>query len=500
MTVLVRRPQTEIVAHPSRVISRPFDPGHERLIRGQSRAQAVVERVLRMPESEVTHTLNATLAMYSDRHDDLRATFRRNFDLVAGPSVAIGPNYSWERVELIGAYFTQEYSVEGAALFSPSIVVAPDQSGCGEDELRFILSLRAVGEGHLSSIEFRSGVLGPADSVVLDPPSPRLTTGEHSRVPIPRELLSAALHQSGAYAAAEGLLQLLPEEFTVEAFEQVLESPSCEQVPAGVRDRALQELRQIVDASYEVAFSKASTLSERVLFPATAAESHGLEDARLVRFVGEDGAVTYLGTYTAFDGTNVTPHLLQTDDFRTFRVSPMFGEAALNKGMSLFPRPIRDRMWCMSRWDRQNISVAPFEPGIGWSGPQVVQSPHRPWELIKLGACSPPIETPAGWLVLTHGVGPMRRYAIGAMLLDLADPTRVLGVLNEPLLTPTETERNGYVPNVVYSCGALIHGDTLVLPYGCSDVLVRFAFVALADLLDDLQSQELGDGVSADDA
>jgi predicted GH43/DUF377 family glycosyl hydrolase len=492
MTITVRRSSAEILAHPSRVISRPFDPGHDGLIRGRSRSQGVIERVLAMTECDVLQTLGETLALYSNRHDDLRATFRRHFELIAHPSVTAHPNYSQERAELVGAYFTQEYSIEGAALFNPSIVIAPDQSGCGENEVRFILSLRAVGEGHLSSIEFRSGVLGAADSVVLDPPSPHLTTGEHSQAPIPCELLRAALHQSGESAAIDGLLQSVPQEFTVEAFERVLESPECEQVPADARAVAMAALRRIADASYELVFSQTSKLSERVIFPGTAAESHGLEDARFIQFLDDDGGSTYLGTYTAYDGVSVRPHLLQTDDFRTFRISPMLGEAAQDKGMALFPRKINGDMWCLSRWDRENISIARLERTTGWSRPQVVQAPHQPWELIKLGACSSPIETPAGWLVLTHGVGPMRTYAIGALLLDLDDPSKVIGVLAEPLLMPAETERDGYVPNVVYSCGALVHKGTLVLPYGCSDASVRFAFVELADILASLLAQSQG--------
>lgn len=449
MTAAVRRSQTEIRAHPSRVISRVFDPGHEGLIPGLSRAQAVIARVLSMSEPDVKRTLAHTLADYSNRHDDLRASFRKNFQLLAGVELPGNPAVTQERAELIGAYFTQEYSIEGAALFNPSIVPAPDQSGCGPDELRFVMSLRAVGEGHLSSIEFRSGVLGAGDQTSLDPPSSHLSTGERSAIP---DSLQTRL---GGTAL-------------------------------GSLDIDSDELARILDASYQLQFARTSTLSERVLFPGSAAESHGLEDARFVRFVEDDGTATYLATYTAYDGSHVAPHMLQTDDFITFRMRPMFGEAAQDKGMALFPRRIGGSLWCLSRWDRENISVARKELGTGWTLAGTVQTPHRPWELIKLGACSSPIETEHGWLVLTHGVGPMRTYAIGALLLDLDDPTKLLHVLAEPLLMPAETERNGYVPNVVYSCGALIHGDTLVLPYGCSDASVRFAFVPLHDLLDDL--------------
>ena len=438
MKDLLRRTDTEIRSHPARVLSRAFIPGNESLIPGQSRSAAVIERVLGMSDEDVTHAVAGIFANYSNRHDDLRATFRKNFDLVVGESLAGHPLLTLDRAELIGSYFTQEYAIEGAALFSPSIVVAPDQSGCSAGELRFILSLRAVGEGHLSSIEFRSGILGVDDTVVLDPPSPHLTAGER------------------AIPAAE-----LP----------LIDGPATG------------------DDVYQLVFPSTSTLSERVIFPGIDAESHGLEDARFIRFVEDDGSSMYLATYTAYNGRQVTPHMLQTNDFITFHLRPMRGEAALNKGMALFPRRINGVRWCVTRWDRENISVARWEDG--WIDPHVVQSPRQPWEMIQLGACSSPIETPEGWLVLTHGVGPMRSYAIGAILLGLDDPTQVTGVLEQPLLAPAESERDGYVPNVVYSCGALIHDDTLVLPYGCSDASVRFAFVDLAGLLSRLRGDAI---------
>lgn len=425
MSIALRRSQLAIYAHPSRVISRTFDPGHEGLIPGASRQLAVMERVVHMSEAQVARTLSATLAAYANRHDDLRATFRRNFESVTGGHVAAHTELSQDRIDLIGAYFTQEYSIEGAALFNPSIVRAPDQSGCNADEMRFILSLRAVGEGHLSSIEFRVGQLGPDDEISLEPGSPHLATGE------------AAHH---------------------------------------------------TDGDYTVTFEPTSTISERVLFPRTAADSHGLEDLRLVEFTEDDGTRTYLGTYTAYNGAQVSPHQLQTEDFVHFQLSPMRGDAALNKGMALFPRRINGVRWSLSRWDRENISVARLHPEHGWIDPVVVQAPTEDWQLVQLGTCSSPIETAEGWLVLTHGVGPMRTYAIGALLLDRDDPTRVIGTLEEPLLMPAETEREGYVPNVVYTCGALVHGRSLVLPYGCSDASVRFAFLDLPDLLHALLS------------
>lgn len=454
MTHLVRRTDIEIRCHPGRVINRPFDPGQEGLILGLSRAQSIIERVMRLSDDTVTQILAQTLAGYATRHDDLRASFRRNYQLIAHADPTVHPDLSQDRVELIGAYFTQEYAIEGAALFNPSIVAAPDQSDCGPGEQRFIMSLRAVGEGHMSSIEFRSGVLGPDDSVLLDAASPHLSTGERTEL-----------------ASAWGFQEHAPDPEHPERAE--FELPP---------DAAIK----LVSSSYQLTFSPTSTLSERVLFPSTGAESHGLEDARLVRFVEDDGTVTYFGTYTAYDGAHVAPHVLQTDDFLTFRMRPMLGEAAKNKGMALFPRRIGGQLWCLSRWDRESISIARFEDGTGWCHAEVLQAPNEPWELVQMGTCSSPIELPEGWLVLTHGVGPMRSYSMGAILLDLQDPTKLIGVLVMPLLMPAEAEREGYVPNVVYSCGALVHGDSLVLPYGCSDDSVRFAFVDLPGLMSEL--------------
>jgi hypothetical protein len=428
------------------VISKPFDPGHEGLINGLSRAQAVMARVMSLSDTEVESVLAETMAAYSNRHDDLRATFRKNFTIVAKPDEGVSNTTSQQRMELIGAYFTQEYSIEAAALFNPSIVEAPDQSDCPPGCLRIILSLRAVGEGHLSSIEFRSGTVHPNDLIVMDPVSPHLSTGERKLLTVERE----------AHPPRKDWDALTAEEIAA-------------------------------DSSYEVSFSSTSVLSERVLFPGSRVENHGLEDARLIRFVDDDGTVCYLGTYTAYDGAHVAPHFLHTDDFVTFTLRPMRGDAAANKGMALFPRRIDGQLWSLSRWDRENISLATFDAEDGWSHAHTVQFPRQPWELVQIGPCSSPIETADGWLVLTHGVGPMRTYAIGALLLDLDDPTRVLGQLPVPLLMAADTERDGYVPNVVYSCGALVHGTSLVLPYGCSDASVRFAFVDLLALLRDLK-------------
>jgi predicted GH43/DUF377 family glycosyl hydrolase len=484
---LVRRGAGELRADTSRVIARSFLPGQEMPTHGISRAESVMERLLAMSEQDVSRILTATQASYSGRHPDLLSTFREHFDLVAHrlPQLRRGATVSQEHRDLIGAYFTQEYAVEGAALFNPSIVVHPDQAGCAPGELRFVMSLRAVGEGHISSVGFRTGTLGEHDTITVDAPARQLTTGRTTPNPMSNDFLRASLEEQGDAFAAESVLRLLPGRFSPQELEEVLASSERDSLHRQGSDGLLERIRATASSSYRLDFPSGADLSERVIFPHSPAESHGIEDVRLVHFVDE-GEVTYYGTYTAYDGSRVVPHLLQTSDFQTFTMAPMIGAAAQNKGMALFPRRIRGDIWSLSRWDRENISVARSPDAMRWGRPQTVQRPRMPWELIQLGACASPLETPYGWLVVTHGVGPMRTYGIGALLLDLDDPTVVLGVLDEPLLTPTAAERDGYVPNVVYSCGALIHGTTVVLPYGCSDQSVRIAYIDLPELIERL--------------
>jgi predicted GH43/DUF377 family glycosyl hydrolase len=478
---LVRRGSIVLRPDPRRVIARPFLPGHELPTEGISRADSVVDRLVTMPEADVEKTLASTLSAHSDRHADLRASFREHFQLVAH-RIPAGAPISPDRADLIGAYLTHEYSIEAAALFNPSIAAHPDQSGLAPGELRFVMTARAVGEGHVSSLEFRTGVLAAHDVVRLDEAHTRLTTGRMTKTSMSTDFLRDALDETGDAFTAQSVLGRLPEQFDPQELEDVLASSELDS-PGRGHDGLLGRIRRTAASSYELTFPSASDLSERVIFPNTDAESHGIEDARLVRFADEDGSIRYYASYTAYDGSSIAPHLLSTDDFETFSMRPQLGPAAKNKGMALFPRRIDGRYWTLSRWDRETISVASSPDALRWGQPVTVLSPSQPWELIQLGGCSSPLETAEGWIVITHGVGPMRTYGLGAMLLDLDDPTVVLGALTEPLMTPSPDEREGYVPNVLYSCGGLIHGDTVVLPYGCSDSSIRFAFIDLPGLL-----------------
>lgn len=439
---------------PSRVLGRLFLPGQELLSTGTSRADAVIARVLSLDEDEAARLLADTVAGFSARHHDLIGMFREHFGLVAH-RIDGASDLSTTRRDLLGAYFTQEYALEAAALFNPSLVAHPDQSGLADGELRFVMSLRAVGEGHVSSIEFRTGVLGAwgldpgedaadgaagAREVRLDPPDPHPGTG----------VVTPGSMSSDRRAAP---------------FPAALPAPP--------------------DATYRLRFDAGRPLSARVVFPTVPVEANGIEDARFVRFT-DRGQVTYYATYTAFDGSNVAPRLLTTEDFVTFESRHQIGPSALDKGMALFPRRVGGDYLALTRWDRETLGLTRSDDAVTWAASTTLIRPERPWELVQLGQCGSPVETEAGWLVITHGVGAMRTYGLGAILLDLEDPSQVLGSLAMPLLTATEQERDGYVPNVVYSCGGLVHDGQLVLPYGCSDAEVRFAFVDLEPLLERL--------------
>jgi predicted GH43/DUF377 family glycosyl hydrolase len=484
MSGLLQRTPHRLRPDASRTLGRLFVPGQETLIRGEPRVMSVIDRVLDLSEEDVETTLARTLARFSGQYRDLAGTLERHFQLVAH-RLASNIRLGRSQRQLIGAYLTQEYALEAAALFNPSMVAHPDQAGCQPGEARFIMSLRAVGEGHLSSIEFRTGTIGDA-GIRLDPPGRFPDTGHALPVPHDRDLFRAKLADLVPEDDnARFLWDLLPSRFTTAELNIALAELRKQRLTRGDSAALAKRVRHMAASSYAVEFDEDSALSERVLWPVGPAESHGMEDARFVRFA-DGGDVTYYATYTAFDGSQVAPQLLQTTDFKTFTVSPLSGPSASNKGMAIFPRRIAGRYAALSRWDRESNAIGYSADGHRWSEAITVQTPTRPWELIQLGNCGSPIETPAGWLVFTHGVGPMREYAIGAILLELEHPERLIAALPEPLLVADESERDGYVPNVVYSCGPMVHGNSVVLPYGCSDSSVRIAMVNLSLLLEQL--------------
>jgi predicted GH43/DUF377 family glycosyl hydrolase len=475
---------------PSRVLVKSYVPGEEILLPGQSRANLLLARILDIPEAQVAGLNEEIRQRFAGRHRHFAQILERQFEAVAHHIDDLAA-VSIERRMLIGAYFTHEYSIEGAALFNPSIVIGPDQTGLAAGSKRFVMSLRAVGEGHLSSIVFRSGVVDADGGITLGAAG-KYAVGGHRTSPhhFDKAHFRAKLRELGAInELSSSVLNRLADKFTIEDLEAALIPLEEHGPPHAISFETVKIIRVLASSDYVTTFPADSTLDERVIFPAGPNETRGMEDARFVQFVAQDGSSRYYATYTAYDGFSILPQLIETEDFVRFTISTLYGAAAQNKGMALFPRPIDGKYVMLSRKDRENLHLATSIDVHHWDDVTDLYRPQHPWELLQIGNCGSPIETEAGWLVLTHGVGPMRRYAIGALLLDLEDPQHVRGHLSQPLIEPAEDEREGYVPNVVYTCGAIVHREQLIVPYGFSDCGVRAARFALADVLEALLAQ-----------
>ncbi len=484
---MTRRDSVRLVPDARRVIAKPFLPGEEIYPDGSSRLQIVLERIMAMPEDVVAETLNAARTDFVGRHRDLDAVLERNAGIVAArldQVELVDAALSLDRLHLIGAYFTHEYSIEAAALGNPSIVAAPDQTGIEAGAVRFIMSLRAIGEGHRSSIEFRTGIVRADASIVLDPASEYAVTGDRTPHTYDKRFFTTKLDDMAMLNdVEERVLTRLEDEFTMAELEAAIVALEDDDFERSMSGETTRVLHWLASSNYRTSFPASIDISERVLFPSGPTESHGMEDARFVRFAADDGAVRYYATYTAFDGHQILPQLIETVDFTHFRVATLSGRAAHNKGMAIFPRMIDGKYVALGRHDNMNNFIMTSPDVRVWRESSLIQEPERPWELTQLGNCGSPLETEAGWLVITHGVGPFRRYTLGALLLDLDDPSRVIGHLKEPLLSPNDDERDGYVPNVVYSCGSMIHAGHLVLPYGYADVGASIATIPLDELL-----------------
>jgi predicted GH43/DUF377 family glycosyl hydrolase len=480
MSMHLKRTATILNPDQSRVLLRPFSPG------GPERIARIVERIMAMPEDRVGALLDEICTAFCRRHQEIHKVFSERFEQVR-ESLAADRELSENRRLLIGSYFLAEYSLESAALFNPSIVPHPNQTDLPAGAIRFILSLRATGEGHISSITFRTGIIHPDLRIEVSPPTGFLT--EPRQIPNPlyeKALFGRKLSELGlAGEFTRRVMHKLGERFALDELRAALQTEQF-LLPDGMTQEdqdASQGIWMLARSNYEVQFRPEQQICERIIFPATPSQRNGIEDARFVCFRNEDGAPTYYATFTAYDGRVVVPELVETSDFLLFRFRTLNGPAAENKGMALFPRKIGGLYAMLSRQDNENIYLM-FSDNIHfWNERRVLLKPAFPWELVQLGNCGSPIETDAGWLVLSHGVGPMRQYSIGAFLLDHDDPSKVIGRLREPLLRANENERQGYVPNVVYTCGALLHNGELIIPYGLADHATGFATVPLAEVL-----------------
>jgi len=480
--VTLRRSAVEIRPDPQRVVAKAFLPGEAAFAGGPSRVELIANRVLALTNSEAEELLDRTRESFAGRHSDLESVWEENLR----SAVAMVPTLTGvqgERRALLGAFFTQEYTPEAAAVCNPSMVPAPGADGDG----RFVMSLRAIGEGHISSVEFRTGRVDDEGSVALDAPGRFLHLGDRRAPLYEQEVFRHKLVALNADATLVGMvMDDLPERFSAGELDAALEMLERRDVSAAAAFETRKLTHWLASSNYELGYAEDVPISERILLPSSPAESRGIEDARFVRFAEDDGTVTYYATYTAYDGFTILPQLIETADFTTFRFATLNGTCARNKGMALFPRRIGGLYAALGRHDQENLHVLRSDQPRVWNYAEMISSPKHGWETVQIGACGSPIETEEGWLVLTHGVGPMRRYALGAFLLDLEDPSRLIGRLDTPLLEPAADERNGYVPNVVYSCGGMLHGAWLVIPYGFADEGVRLVTVSVEELLGEM--------------
>ncbi|MDP2647195.1 MAG: glycoside hydrolase family 130 protein [Desulfobacterales bacterium] len=480
----VKRKANKIVGDTSRVITRLHLPDK------RYRISKIIQRIMSLSETAAENLIAQIMIDFSGRHQDIGHIFERHLNEVKDylPRDAM---LSADQRALIGAYFTKEYSIESAALFNPSIVPHPDQSHLKKGSLRFIMSLRATGEGHVSSIVFRSGILDRYNTFIFDPISDFVETPDLQLDAFyKRNPFQLKLNEMGAgNEITAHILNQLPEDFTYnELIEKIGILRAKPQFSETNQKRTFKEMRWLADSNYEVSFHPDHHISERVIFPVSENESRGIEDARFVQFFNDNGEVVYYATYTAYNGITILPQLIETKDFIKFNILTLNGKAVQNKGMALFPRKIGGRYAMLSRQDGENNHIM-FSDNIHfWQESQIIQEPEYPWEFMQIGNCGSPLETNEGWIVLTHGVGPMRQYCISAILLDLENPTKIIARLNEPLLAPHEKEREGYVPNVVYSCGAIIHNNELVIPYAMSDINSGIATVVVNELLNHMRA------------
>jgi predicted GH43/DUF377 family glycosyl hydrolase len=487
MQVTVTRKDSKFLPDPSRVIARFHYTSDER-------SKNIIRNVLAMSDSEINIALSQVLRGYSRRHRNISLIFETHFNKLSNlfNELGIKPGrITQSRKLLIGSYFTMEYSIESAAFFNPSIVEDPDQSELGPDEKRVILSFRATGEGHISSIVFRSGILDKNNNLTTEPVGKMLAEAERIKRHIyNKKSFIKKLDEMRDFnnkVSPVFVLEKLSDSFTYGELKRIVEETRKTPQLTANKILIINQMMWLAKSHYELEFSLDSAISERVIFPTSETERNGIEDARFVKFTGDNGEITYYATYTAYDGITILPKLLETNNFYHFKSLPIHGEIAQNKGMALFPRKIKGKYAMLCRIDGANNYIAYSDNINIWREVKLIQKPKFPWDLVQVGNCGSPVETEEGWLVITHGVGPMREYVLGASLYELDDPEKEIGRLKTPLLAPNAEEREGYVPNVVYSCGSIIHNGNLIIPYGISDYASSYASVNLNELLNELK-------------
>ena len=464
-----------------RVVARYF-------MNGDERTQNMVARIMLLTEKQVIDTLEHTLREFARRHRNISKIFFSHCEKIRSIIEAMQIDYSTltqERKMLIGSYCTMEYSLESAAFFNPSIIEDFDQSDLEEGEKRVIISFRATGEGHISSIVFRRGILDKNNELRVMKIGNHIDKAEieHKTLYNKQRFLMKLREMNISDKYSHSIMQELPQEFEYAILQNLLNDALNDPTISHSRKTALEEIVWLSDSFYDIQFKHDSDITERVIFPISESESRGIEDARFVRFIDDDNSERIMATYTAYNGHVILPKLISTEDFYSFRVMPLYGTGAQNKNLALFPRKIKGKYAMLSRIDGVNNYLMFSDRPTQWNNPVIIQEPKYTWEFTQIGNCGSPLWTTEGWLVITHGVGAMRRYCIGASLFDLEDPSKEIGRLKEPLLSPLEDEREGYVPNVVYSCGSIIHNNSLILPYAVSDYSSTYGVVNLADLL-----------------
>jgi len=485
MSLTVKRNKFRFYPDPKRIITRFYKPSDD------ERVEMIIKNILNLSEEETYLVLDQILKNFSKRHRNISKILEKNYNEIKGVIENLKGGYSLISLKkklLIGAYFTQEYSIESAAFFNPSIVLDPDQLNLEEGQTRVIISFRATGEGHISSIVFRSAIIDKDNNISVVKPG--------NLVDVPETIKRYVYDKKQFKKKFEEI------EHDGDVLNKVIDGLNDKFIYGELMGRTVEVLKKeklseydkaeinrikwFATSHYETTFSLDTALSERVIFPVSYSETNGIEDARFVRFTDDNGKITYYATYTAYNGRTILSTLLETKDFYNFKIEPLNGEYTINKGMALFPRKINGKYAMISRYDGYANYIM-FSDNLNiWQTAKKIQEPSFPWEFTKVGNAGSPIETEKGWLLITHSVGPMRRYSLGAILLDLEDPSKVIARLEEPLLTPNEDERDGYVPNIVYSCGSIILNGELIIPYAISDYASTFATISMNELFDEM--------------